>query len=54
MKRPIVRQWPSVGKELKDLKRRVDFAETRLSQLEGPFGFISSQLRDIHLYMHAV
>lgn len=33
-------------KELKDLKRRVDFAETR-------FGFISGQLRDIQLYMHA-
>ena len=40
-------------KELKDLKRRVDCAETRLSQLEGPFGFISGQLRDIQLYMPA-
>jgi hypothetical protein len=40
-------------KELRDLKRRVDFAETRLSQLEGQFGFISGQLRDIQLYMHA-
>jgi len=39
--------------ELKDLKRRVDLAETRLSQLEGQFGFISGQLRDIRLYMHA-
>ena len=39
--------------ELRDLKRRVDFAETRLSQPEGPFGFISGQLRDIQLYMHA-
>ena len=39
--------------ELKDLKRRVDFAETRLSQLEGPFSFISGQLRDIQLFMHA-
>ncbi len=38
-------------KEVKDLKRRVDLAETRLSQLEGPFGFISGQLRDIQLYM---
>jgi tetrahydromethanopterin S-methyltransferase subunit G len=40
-------------KEVKDLKRRVDLAETRLSQLEGQFGFISAQLRDIQLYMHA-
>ena len=40
-------------KELKDLKRRVDFAQTRLSQLEGPFSFISGQLRDIRLYMPA-
>ena len=39
-------------KEVKDLKRRVDLAETRLSQLEGQFGFISGQLRDIQLYMH--
>ncbi len=39
-------------KEVKDLKRRVDLAETRLSQLEGQFGFISGQLRDIKLYMH--
>ena len=38
-------------KEFKDLKRRVDLAETRLSQ--GQFGFISGQLRDIQLYMHA-
>ena len=33
-----------VEKELKDLKRRVDLAETRLSQLEGRFEFISGQL----------
>ncbi len=39
-------------KEVKDLKRRVDLAETRLSQLEGQFGFISAQLKDIQLYMH--
>ena len=42
-----------VEKELKDLKRRVDLAETRLSQIEGQFGFVSGQLRDIQLYMHA-
>ncbi len=40
-------------KELRDLKRRVDLAETRLSQLEGRFEFVSGQLRDIQLYMHA-
>ena len=40
-------------KELKDLKRRVDLGETRPSQLEGPFGFISGQLGDIQLYMHS-
>jgi chaperonin cofactor prefoldin len=39
--------------EIRDLKRRVDLAETRLSQLEGQFGFISGQLRDVQLYMHA-
>ncbi len=42
-----------VEKELKDLKRRVDLAETRLSQIEGLFGFVSGQLRDIQLYMHS-
>ena len=40
-------------KEFRDLKRRVDLAETRLSQLEGKFEFISGQLRDIQLFMHA-
>jgi tetrahydromethanopterin S-methyltransferase subunit G len=40
-------------KELRDLKRRVDLAETRLSQLEGRFEFVSGQLRDIQLYMHS-
>jgi hypothetical protein len=28
-------------------------AETRLSQLEGRFEFVSGQLRDIQLYMHS-
>jgi hypothetical protein len=42
-----------VDKELRDLKRRVDLAETRLSQLGGQFGFITGQLRDIQLYLHA-
>jgi hypothetical protein len=40
-------------KELKDLKRRVDFAEMRLSQLERPFNIISGQLRHVQIHMHA-
>lgn len=39
--------------ELNELKRKVDDHATRLSQLEGKFGFIVDQLRDIQLYMHA-
>lgn len=43
----------NLEREVKDLKRRVDLAETRLSQIEGQFGFISGQLKDIQLYLHA-
>ena len=39
--------------EIRDLKRRVELAETRLSQVEGRFEFISGQLRDMQLYQHA-
>jgi chromosome segregation ATPase len=39
-------------KEVRELKRRLDLAEMRLSQLEGSFAFISGQPRDIQLYMH--
>jgi chromosome segregation ATPase len=39
--------------EVRDLKRRLDLAETRLLQLEGRFEFIPGQLRDVQLYMHA-
>lgn len=42
-----------VDKEIRDLKRRLDLAETRLSQMDGRFEFIPGQLRDIQLYMHA-
>jgi len=42
-----------VEKEVRELKRRLDLAETRLAQLEGQFGFVSGQLRDIQNYMHA-
>ena len=40
-------------KEIRDIKRRLDLAETKLSQQSGQFEFISGQLRDIQLYMHA-
>ena len=40
-------------REIVSLKQRVDLAETRLSQVEGRFEFISGQLRDIQLYQHA-
>jgi chaperonin cofactor prefoldin len=39
-------------KEVRELKRRLDLAETRLAQLEGRFEFISGQLGDIQLYIH--
>ena len=39
--------------EVRELKRRLDLTETRLSQLDGRFEYISGQLRDIQLYMHA-
>ena len=39
--------------EFADLKRRVDLAETRLAQQAGQFEFITGQLRDVQLYMHA-
>ncbi len=42
-----------VEKEIAELKRRVDLTETRRSQADGRFEFISGQLRDIQLYMHA-
>jgi chaperonin cofactor prefoldin len=41
------------AKELSELKRRVELAETRLAQIDGRFGFISEQLRDVQLYLHA-
>ncbi len=39
--------------EVRELRRRFDLAEMPLSQLEGRFEFISGQLRDVQLYMHA-
>ena len=39
--------------EVRDLKRRLELTETRVTQLEGRFEFVVGQLRDIQLYMHA-
>jgi hypothetical protein len=39
--------------EVRDLKRRLELTETRVTQMEGRFEFVSGQLRDIQLYMHA-
>ena len=43
----------SLAQEFADLKRRVDLAETKLAQQAGQFEFITGQLRDVQLYMHA-
>ena len=43
----------AIALEIRDLKRRVELAETRLSQVEGRFEFISGQLRDMQLCQHA-
>lgn len=42
-----------LGKELIELRRRLELAETKLSQQAGQFEFITGQLRDVQLYMHA-
>lgn len=39
--------------EFADLRSRVEAAEIKIAQLQGSFGFITTQLRDIQLYMHA-
>lgn len=38
---------------VRDLERRLELTEMRLSQHAGQFEFISGQLRDIQLYLHA-
>lgn len=43
----------ALEQEVRDLRRRLDLAETCLSQLGGQFGFVSGQFRDIQLYIHA-
>jgi chromosome segregation ATPase len=40
-------------KEFFALKKRLEIAETKLSQQAGAFEFITGQLRDVQLYMHA-
>lgn len=40
-------------KEIREIKRRLDLFETRLAQNDGRFEFITGQLRDIQLYVHA-
>lgn len=42
-----------LSKEVGDLRRRLNIAETKLSQQAGQFEFITGQLRDVQLYMHA-
>ncbi len=42
----------TLTRDVADLKRRVDLAETKLSQQTGQFEFITGQLRDVQLYMH--
>ena len=39
--------------EMRELRQRLERAETHISQLEGRFEFISGQLRDVQLFMHA-
>ena len=43
----------TLTREVTDLRRRIELAETKLSQQAGQFEFISGQLRDVQLYMHA-
>ena len=40
-------------KEVRDLKRRVDLAETKLSQMDGRRAMITGPLLDIQLYLLA-
>jgi predicted nucleic acid-binding Zn-ribbon protein len=43
----------ALTREVADLKRRLEIAETKIAQQAGQFEFISGQLRDVQLYMHA-
>ena len=43
----------ALTREVAELKRRLEIAEAKLSQQAGQFEFITGQLRDVQLYMHA-
>ena len=43
----------ALTKEVADLNRRLEIAETKLTQQAGQFEFITGQLRDVQLYVHA-
>lgn len=43
----------TLSREVAELKRRLDLAETKAAQQAGQFEFISGQLRDVQLYPHA-
>ena len=43
----------TLQRDVSDLRRRMELAETKLSQQAGQFEFISGQLRDVQLYIHA-
>ena len=43
----------TVQAEITELRRRVEASELQIAELQGSFGFISNQLRDIQRYMHA-
>ena len=43
----------ALTREFAELKRRLDLAETKLAQQAGQFEFITGQLRDVQLTMHA-
>ena len=41
-----------VEQEIRDLRQRVERAETNINTLKGQFEFISGQLRQLQDYMH--
>lgn len=43
----------TLTREVADSKRRLDLVETKAAQQTGQFEFISGQLRDVQLYLHA-
>jgi chromosome segregation ATPase len=39
--------------EVRNPRRRLELAEAKIAQQDGQFAFITGQLRDIQLYIHA-